>query len=204
MNRRSLIPFTVTSGAVRVGALLAFAVLSLSACGGGGDGSKADSSKSSNSSPAATTSAASGEGTSVTPASAGDDMCRLVTKAEAESYTGKTFGDGRATSSDGPLGLVGSCVYSLPGSNGALTTIVNVVVLGDKVTADQFDAQLGSDAPEATSVDGVGEKALLVQPGILAVFDHGVAMTVEILTDGNPAATDVLVTAANNALQRLS
>jgi hypothetical protein len=202
MNRRSFIPFRVTSGAVRVGALLAVAVLSLSACGGGSDSPKADSStSSSNSSPAATTSAASGGGAS--PASGSDDMCRLVTKAEAESYTGKTFGDGRATSSDGPLGLVGSCVYSLPGSNGALTTIVNVIVLGDKVTADQFDAQLGSDAPEATAVDGVGEKALLVQPGILAVFDHGVAMTVEILTDSNPAATDVLVTAAKNALQRL-
>src|SRR3954454_289440 len=174
---------------VRWGVVVAFAAASLVACGGSSSkaGGTSSSSTSSSSTSSSSASAATSDSAASTSPSASSDMCRLVTKAEAESYTGKTFGDGRATSSDGPLGLVGSCVYSLPGSNGALTTIVNVVVLGDKVTADQFDAQLGSDAPEATAVDGVGEKALLVQPGILAVFDHGVAMTVEILTDSNPA-----------------
>jgi hypothetical protein len=163
----------------------------------------ASGSSASSSAPSASSSSASSSGDAGSSASSGGDLCRLVTKAEAESYTGKTFGDPRATSSEGPLGTIGSCVYLLPAASGGVSAIVNVIVVGTKVTADVFDSQISSDAPDAPAVSGVGEKALLIQPGILAVLDHGVALSVEIIVDGTPAAQDVLVQAAKKALDRL-
>jgi hypothetical protein len=177
-------------------------VVLLGACSGDGkSGAAASSSTSaSSSSPGSSSSSSSEQPTSA--ASSTGDLCRLVTETEAESYVGAPLDKGSATESDTPLGTVGSCVYKVV-EGGAATTIVNVIVAGTKVTADQFDSQLASDASDATPVSGVGEKALLIQPGILAVFDNGVALTVEIIAKSNPAATDVLVTAAKNALERL-
>jgi len=132
----------------------------------------------------------------------GGDLCRLVTRDEAEAIVGRPLDDGRASETDGPSGTVGSCVYMIA-EGGTATTIVNVAVVGTTLTREQFDAELAGDAPDAESVTGVGEVALLVQPGVLMVFDGGVALSVQILVDGQGAATDVLVDVAAKALDRL-
>jgi hypothetical protein len=196
---------------VRAACAFVLVVMFAAACGGGGGGSasssQASASGAASSSGATASSSSSGgqaSGSDAGASTAADkgDLCRLVTKAEAESATGRSFGDPRSTEREGPGGTIGSCVYSIV-TNGAASTIVNIIVLGTKITREQFEGQLASDAPTATSVDGVGEVALLSQPGALVVFDRGVVISVQMLVEYQPIGTDVLVTFARRALERL-
>jgi hypothetical protein len=181
------------------GAVLLLA-MTAAACGGDDSNASSDGSTTTSKSATTTTDASSSDGGGTV--AKGGDLCRLVTKSEADAIAGKSLSDGRPTKSEGPLGTTGSCSYIIAGASAA-TTVVNVVVLGTKVTRAQFDAQLAEDASDAASVDGVGESARLIQPGILAVFDNGAAITVEVIVDSTPVGNDVLVKLARQVLDRL-
>lgn len=132
------------------------------------------------------------------------NLCRMVTKSEAEAVLGTAVGDGIMSASEGPLGLVGSCRYRATNDTApAVRSVVNIVIVGTRVTVAQFDEQLAADAPDAEAVAGVGDKALLIQEGILAVFDGGAAITVQALHDGTPLNRSILVDLAKKALDRL-
>jgi hypothetical protein len=139
---------------------------------------------------------------SATLAPTSDDICRAVTKAEAANLLGRDVNDGKSTSADGPLGTQGGCVY-LSATATQPATLVNVGLVGTKITHDQFLAQLAEDAPDAVSQAGVGEDAKLVSPGMLTVYDHGTVLFVEIVIEGRPSSTDTLVAVAKKALDRL-
>ena len=178
--------------------LVAVLVLLTAACGGGGDdddGVSTDTGASTT-----TTGATSSDEGGDDPAAeeAKGDLCRLVTKAEADAVTGKDVGVGTATSSESPVGEVGSCVYKIV-DGGRATTIVNVTIVGTEVPRDLYDAEMAG----GTAVTGVGTAASLVQPGILSVFDDGVALSVQVLVDLAPATTDDLVEVAKKALERV-
>jgi hypothetical protein len=131
-----------------------------------------------------------------------DDFCRVVTKAEAATLLGQAVADGKSTSAEGPLGTQGGCVYlsvtaTLP------ATLVNIGLLGTKITHDQFLAQLATDAPDAVAQAGVGEDAKVVPPGLLTVYDHGTVFFVQIVIEGRSSSTDTLVGVAKTVLDRL-
>ncbi len=180
--------------------------LLLAACGGGGDDSLDTASVTTTDASAKSQPDADGtddaDGAAATTVLKSDDFCRVVTKAEAEAVTRKTFDAGTGTSSDGPLGGIGSCVYKII-EGGRVTTIVNIVVVGTKVPRDVYDKEIAGDAPDAKAVSGAGESALLIQPGLLSVFDDGVALSVQVLINSAPGSTDDLVALAKKALDRL-
>ena len=143
-------------------------------------------------------------GAATTSVATDTDLCRMVTKSEAEAVLGTAVGDGIMSASEGPLGLVGSCRYrAINDTAQAVRSVVHVVVVGTRVTAAQFDEQLAADAPNAEAVTGVGDKALLIQEGILAVFDGRAAITVQAVHDGKPLNRAILVDLARKALDRL-
>lgn len=72
-----------------------------------------------------------------------------------------------------------------------------------RVTPAQFDQQMAGDAPKAEAFPGVGDKALLIQEGILAIFKGGTAMTVQALHNGTPVDRSVLADLGRKALGRL-
>lgn len=196
---------TKASGRLAAGLALVLALV-LGACGGGGDDGDGDDGGSGSAAASSTTGVAEdgeggddaeGDGES-NDASASGDACRLITKGEAEALTGKALDDGVASASESPVGDVGSCVYKIL-ENGRVTTIVNVAIVGTRVPRDVYDAEMSGETP----VQGVGDVASLVQPGILSVFDDGVALSVQVLVDLAPATTDDLVEVAKKALERV-
>lgn len=161
----------------------------------------------------ATTTAASGGVTTIAAATsatstaatgtAGGDLCRLVTAAEAQAILGRPVGAGKVTKgAASPTGEVGSCVYRATNDTGVIAkTIVNVAGFGTKVPRDAFFQQIGADAPTATKISGLGQDAFNVD-GVVAVFDSGRAITVQIMVDGKPAPQATSVDLARKVLTR--
>ena len=182
------------------------AVLALAGCGSDDSPSATGTMAEPASSTTAAAAASSPPDSPATAVATDTDLCRMVTKSEAEAVLGTVVGEGIMSASEGPLGLVGSCRYRATNDTAqAVRSVVNVVVVGTRITAAQFDEQLAADAPDADAeaVAGVGDKALLIQEGILAVFDGRAAITVQAVHDGMPLKRSILVDLAKKALDRL-
>lgn len=135
-----------------------------------------------------------------------DDLCRILSADEAEAILGGPVTELNNTSTDGPLGLSGSCGYRATSDTDpvAVQTLVNVVVLGTTITIEQFEQELFGDQPDAAEVTGVGERALLLPGGdSLIVFDGGTVVSVQILIARQPVDQSVLADVATTALDRL-
>lgn len=129
------------------------------------------------------------------------DFCRLVSSAEAEAILGKPAKDARRTSSKTTLGPVGSCAYLSTDYTLKSQSIVNVIYLGNKITRAQYDQETSDLRANAKPVAGLGESAIFI-PGLIAVFDHGVAMTVQVIKGSVPADLALLTALAHKTLER--
>ena len=119
-----------------------------------------------------------------------------------ESKGQRPVGDGKGTTVNGPLGRAGGCVYLPATPSAGAPSIVNVGLSGTTVTRDQFLAQITAKAPDATDVPDIGEVAKNVG-GLLAVFDHGKAIDIQVVVDGTPADMNTLVNLGRTVLNRL-
>jgi hypothetical protein len=132
------------------------------------------------------------------------DFCRLITQDEAQAAVGKPVKVGIRSSQQSPLGPVGGCVYGSTDTTQTSRTLVNVVFLGNKLTRALFDQQVSAKVGSAAKpVAGIGEKAIYFT-GIIAVFDHGIALTVQTVKDNVPGTEAVLTVLAHKALDRTS
>ena len=176
----------------------------LVACGGS-SGSDTTSATTAAASAGVTTTARAATGSTPTVAAgtAGGDLCRLVTAGEAEAALGRPVGPGKPTKgAASPTGEVGACLYRATNDTGVIAqTIVNVGAFGTKVPRDVFLQQVGADAPTAVKVGGLGQDAFNID-GVVAVFDNGKAITVQIMVDGKPAPQGTSVDLARKALSR--
>lgn len=186
--------------------------LALSACGGGSTPAAERRETTATSVPGGSTAASTAPGAAAGTAagskgSAG--LCRLISQAEAEQALGKAVEAGVPTSRQTPDGLMGGCKYLGATVNPSTSSkgIVQVIVLGTKLTRAQYDelsagdGKIGSEA-EAQPVPGVGETATYV-PGILFTFDAGIVMFVQAVKDDQttvPLAT--MTELAQKALDR--
>lgn len=196
------------------GGLVALTVV-LTSCGGsskpagtnspsvaGSPGSStASSAPVSESTPATTASSAAASGAPTLPGGS-FDFCRLITSDEAQAAAGKPVKTGHRSSSTSPLGPVGGCVYLTKDTSTTSRSLVNVVFLGNKLTRALFDQQVTAKVgSQAQPVPGLGEKAIYFT-GIIAVFDHGIALTVQIVKDNVPGSVATLTGLAHKALDR--
>jgi hypothetical protein len=173
----------------------AFAVLAMAGCGGGpapasttGSSAAAETTGT----PSPTTAATSPASAPTAPVVAGGafDYCTLITAAEARGAVGKPVGVGlTGPAQQTPVGPAGGCRYLATGTSVDSKTIVSVVVLGNKVTRAEYNQELLAKMNGSTPVAGLGETAVYI-PGLVAVFDHGLAVTVQVVTKNVPS-TDV-------------
>lgn len=84
-------------------------------------------------------------------------------------------------------------------------TLVSVGFYGNKISRSQFDQEVTSKVGAAGKpVSGLGEAAVYIA-GVVAVFDHGSALQVQIVKDNVPSTDLPLLTAlARLALARSS
>ena len=171
----------------------------LTACG---SGSPASSSTPLSSTPstAGTPSAGAGGQTAGT-----FDFCQLVTSAEAQAAVGRPVKVGISTSEITVLGPGGGCVYASINFTKKLQTIVNVGFYGNRIVRSQFDQEVTSKVGAAGKpVSGLGETAIYI-PGVVAVFDRGTALQIQIVKDNVPSTDIALMTKlARKALERSS
>jgi hypothetical protein len=138
---------------------------------------------------------------SATQPSGAYDFCRLVSPAEAVAILGKPAKDAKRTSSTTALGPVGSCAYLSTDYTLTSPSIVNVVYLGNKISRSQYDEETAEIRASAKPVPGLGETASFI-PGLITIFDHGVAMTVQVVNGGVPAGRAPLTALAHTTLER--
>ena len=103
------------------------------------------------------------------------------------------------------LGPGGGCVYASINFTQKSQTLVNVGFYGNKISRSQFDQEIASKVGAAGKpVSGLGEAAVYIA-GVVAVFDHGSALQVQIVKDNVPSTDLPLLTAlARLALARSS
>ena len=157
----------------------------------------------------ASTSAPSTSGPSSSPAASqtagGFDFCRLVTLAEAQAAVGRPVKVGLSSSEKTVLGPGGGCVYASIDFTQQSQTLVNIGFYGNKISRSQFDQEVTSKVGAAGKpVSGLGEAAVYI-PGVVAMFDHGSALQVQIVKDNIPSTDIALLTRlARKALERSS
>jgi hypothetical protein len=144
---------------------------------------------------------ATGPTASASPVAGGYDFCRLVRPAEAAAILARPTKDARRTSSTTALGPVGSCAYLSTDYSLTSQSIVNVVYLGNRISRTQYDEESAELRASAKPVPGLGETASFI-PGLITVFDHGVAMTVQVIKGGVPAGLAQLTALAHKTLAR--
>jgi len=101
-------------------------------------------------------------------------------------------------------GRQGSCKYlsSYVNPTTHSKSIVSVIVLGTKFTRAQYDEVLAEVGPDAKPVSGLGETAIFFS-GVVATFDHGVALTLQIVRDDRSVPSQAVMTKlAGTALGR--
>lgn len=193
------------AGAVAVGMALV-----LAACGGSSSAGRntAPSSPATTAGSGATPASSSTDPASVQSGGKSDsqpagayDFCRLVSRAEAEAILGKPSKDPKHTSSKTPLGPVGSCAYLSTDFTLKSQSIVNIVYLGNKISRAQYDQETSDLRAQGKPVAGLGEAAIFI-PGLIAVFDHGVGLTVQIVKGSVPADRELLTELAHKTLDR--
>ena len=144
----------------------------------------------------------SGSGSGSGSESAGTyDFCRLVSSAEARAILGKPVKVQNHSSSKTVLGPVGSCAYFSTDYTLKSQSVVNVIYLGNKITRAQYDQETSDLRAKAKPVAGLGEAAIFI-PGIIAVFDHGVAVTIQVIKGSVPADGALLTALARKTLER--
>jgi hypothetical protein len=129
------------------------------------------------------------------------DFCTLITAAEAQAVVGRPVKAGHHSSTTSALGPAGGCVYLSTDTTTEKKTLVNVVFLGNKITRPQFDNEVSSKIGNGQPVPGLGEKAIYFT-GVIAVFNHGTALTVQVVQDNAPASVGVLLPLAHKAVDR--
>ena len=103
------------------------------------------------------------------------------------------------------LGPGGGCVYASIDFTQQSQTLVNIGFYGNKISRSQFDQEVTSKVGAAGKpVSGLGEAAVYI-PGVVAMFDHGSALQVQIVKDNIPSTDIALLTKlARKALERSS
>ena len=104
-----------------------------------------------------------------------------------------------------PLGPGGGCVYVSADFTEQSKTLVNVGFYGNKISRTQFDQEVTSKVGAAGKpVSGLGEAAVYFD-GVVAVFDQGTALQVQIVKDNVPSTDVALLSGlARKALNRAS
>ncbi|HJQ44304.1 MAG TPA: hypothetical protein VJ831_14545 [Jatrophihabitantaceae bacterium] len=199
---------------VRVACAATTAALLLAACGSGSpsDGGSIFTVPSSITvtTPGSSSPTTSGAGTAAGTGSGTIDpskvnLCRLVSKAEAEhAAAGAPMGAGKNTvTTEASIGLVGSCAYRASDSKAHSGTAVTVVILGTTVTQAAFEKQIKSKAPEARPLAGLGDGAFTI-PGIVFTFYQGLVLSLQVSVNATPADPATIVPLARLALKRTS
>ena len=175
--------------------VVGIAILVLAGCGGGGDDDESATSGSSSTTESPTTTAASkGDG----------DLCDLVTQEEAAKLLAVAVDAGTPSSSTGVQGDSGSCIYRATASTTA-PTLLNVVLVGTKLTEDQVKTELLADQPDAKPVADLGEAAFLLPEGDSVItIENGAVISVQAIAGGKPVAEASLIATARLALERFA
>lgn len=171
--------------------------LALTACG---SSSKPPSKVAASRAPGATSSA----GSQASSPSGSFDVCRLVTRDEAQAAVRTTLQAGIHLSRQSATGLQGSCRYL--SSNASQKSVVNVVLLGTKFTRAQYDLLVGAKrGPASRQVAGLGETAVYnPAAGAIGVFDRGIWLALQIFRDDRSVPPLAVMTRlAGKALRRL-
>ncbi|MGB9376300.1 MAG: hypothetical protein WCB04_02185 [Mycobacteriales bacterium] len=145
----------------------------------------------------------------VAPSKGAAAICKLLSQAEAQGAISEPVATGVSTSGQTAAGLSGGCKYLGTTVNAKTHTkgIVQVLILGTKLTRVQYDelatseGKVGADAA-AKAVPGLGETAFYV-PGLVTLFDHGLALAVQVVrSDRVPLDAVVITKLAHTALDR--
>lgn len=157
------------------------------------------------SSPAGSGPAKPAAGSAATRTGGATDFCRLVTRDEAQAAVGKPLLAGVSLPVKVTVGgRQGNCKYLSSYVNPAThsKSLVSVIVLGTKLTRAQYDDVVSEAGASAKPISGLGETAIFFS-GIVATFDHGVALTLQIVRDDRSVPSeDVMTKLAGTALGR--
>ncbi len=181
--------------------------LALTACGGSTKPSSNTASVSSGSSAiSATSTAPSSAGTSGGGATSrvGSDVCSRVSAAEAQAVVGESLEPGVPVKGHYPAayGTSGSCLYTNGFQTPSKMAQVNVNVLGTTFPRSEFNQFVKADAGSAaTPVTGLGETAISI-PGAVFVYDHGIALFLQIVKSTETVDPAVIINLLRKALSR--